>query len=434
VDVERALVSRALISQSFVGINERNIEPHHFLQRPSTDPITHNPVPYSGEVFEWMMEHQRRYNAVPSMELARVRFPNYEFVQTTDVIEVLLDEFVAAVGRREMIRATRAMAVAADDPSQWTSASDVLFEIASSVARSMPGSNVTKFSDSLNLLALYHERERTGETPGMSLAVPELDAITYGAQPRDLIIVQAFLNVGKSSYTIKTAADAYFKHGRTGLVHSLEMDGDKLAMRWAAIAADFSYRAAKRLQLTEEEKRRWHDVGERAANAKFEKDLYVIDDDRHPTVDKIYADIQKWQPDFCVVDTIDEVKAPAHVKEIWAQQGWVAAELKGVARSTNKIIFACAQAGRDAEKDGATLGNTANSIGIPRKADIVVGLHATPDMIKRHQTEFRLLKIRDDEGVGEKIIKYWNRGTMEIRDWLPTDSVATKPVTQGASA
>lgn len=401
----------------------RQIEPHHFLQRKKGDT---NQIPLPGEVFAWMMDHLRRYSAVPSIDLAKARWPLFEFIEVSDPIEAIIDDFDRNIKRRELIHMCRELAEVCDDWDRIADADVIAFEAASALAKSVPNSTVTRYSDSLNRLALYRARQETGDVPGISLIVPEIDAFTYGIQPNDLCIIEGFLGVKKSSLAVLICAKAYFERGETSLFHSLEMDGDKLAARWDAYAADFRYSAMKRLQLTDVDLQKWEEAGERASDTRFDKDILVIDDVRRPTADRIYSDIQKWRPQFSIIDTIDEVRAPANLKAHWEQQDYVARELKGVARSTKTALFGIAQAGRDAEQDGATLGNVAGSITIPRKADVVIGLHATPQMKKMHQIEFRLLKNRDDKGEGTKFTKYWDPGMMDIRPWTQSDAVATK--------
>lgn len=426
MDAERVLVSRVLKTQSLDAVLSRDIESHHFIQRAKDDT---NEVPMSGEVFSWIMQHHRRYGAAPSMELARATWPLFEVVEDSNPTDVLLDQFLRAVSRREMILATRQLSGKIDEFPTWEpefNAADFFFEVASAVARSLPSTSITRYSDSLNRLALYKQREETGETPGISLAVPMLDTITYGAQPGDLVIIQGFLGNGKSSLAIMICAIEYFEKGRTGLFKSLEMDGDKLAARWDAYAAGFEYRALKRLELGEGDLQKWEEAGERAANSKFEKDILVDDRSLKPTAEQIYSDVMRWRPDFTVVDTLDEVRAPSNYKQHWEQQDYVARELKGVARTTRKPLFGIAQSGRDAEKEGSKLGNVAGSISIPRKADIVIAVDADQTMKKLNKCNFTVLKNRDDNGEGTVVPMHWDRSKMRLREWRPTDNIAVK--------
>jgi replicative DNA helicase len=416
-----------LKTQSFDAINVRAIESHHFIQRVKGDT---SPVPMPGEVFSWMMQHHRRYGTVPSIELTRAAHPLFQFIEVSDPMDVVIDQFIRQLSRRELILVTREFATEVDRSRSWApdfDVADYMFEVVASAIRGLPSTEVVRYSDSLDRLALYKQREEMGGgTPGISLAIPVFDDFTYGAQPGDLVVIEGFLGIGKSSLAVMIAALSYFMDGKTSFFKSLEMDADKLVARWDSYAAKFQYSAMKRLKLDDGDKQRWEEAGERAYSSKLEKDMIVDSADSKPTADKIYSDVMRWRPDLAIVDTLDELRAPSHLKSVWEQQDFAARELKGVARVTRKPMFGIAQAGRDAEKDGATLGNIANSISIPRKADIVIGLHATPDMKKRHMCEFRLLKNRDDEGEGTYVNQYWDRKSMVLREWRPADAIATK--------
>lgn len=401
----------------------RSIEPHHFVERRKGDT---SPVPLPGEVYAWMVGHLRRYRSVPSMELARSIFPSFEFIDSTDSLEAIVDQMVALVKRRELIEGLREGARIADDPERVKDAEVHMFEIAAALARAVPSSSISRFSDSLNLLKLYEERERTGQTPGVSFAVPELDALTYGGQRHEMVIIEGFLGQRKSSLAVAMSAKAYFERGQTPLFFSLEMEGEKLQQKWIAMQAGFQYSAIKRLELEGGDKENWKRIAERAFECRFEKDILVRDDMRRPTEDQLYAEIERWKPDFFVVDTLDEVRAPSYYKSLHERQDHIARELKGICRSTKRMGLVVAQANRDAATEGAKIANIAGSITIARKADIAIGLHADDTMKKMHKIRFELLKNRDDGGEGTICNAYFNPGTMELRPWLPTDNIMAK--------
>lgn len=424
MDVERALVSKLATTQSMTEVLARSLEPHHFLQRQKGDT---SPEPLPGEVYAWMIQHIRLYRSVPSMGLAQARFPRFQFVQATDSIEALLEQMIRQIKRRELITGIRQLSEIADDPERVSDAEIFAFEIAAELARAVPSSVITRFSDSMSRLELNKIRAENGMLPGISLVVPEIDDYTYGAQDHEMAIIQGFLGMGKSTLAVNVCAKAYFEDGKTPLFFSFEMEGDKLAARWDSYAAQVSYKAMKRGQLQPEDYDKWMRVAEKAAESKFEKDILVIADERRPTSDFIYGQIERWRPAFSVVDTIDEVRAPSYVRGFHETHDYVARELKGVARATKRPLIAVAQSGRDAAEQGSTLQNVAGSITIPRKADIVIGVHSTPDQKKANMVEFSLLKNRDDEGEGIKWTKFWNKGTGEIRPWTPEDGIPKKP-------
>jgi hypothetical protein len=390
-------------------------------------------VPLCGEVFAWMMAHERRYAVAPSMELTRSVFPLFEFIEVPDPLDVVLDQFLRYVARREMILASRALAVKIDEFAKWEPDFDpatFVFENASSFARSIPNTSVMRYSDSLDRLALHRQREaEPGKLPGLSLGVPRLDDLTYGIQDSDLTVIEGFLSAGKSSYAVMICAIAYFEQGKTPYYKTLEADGDKLMARWDAYAMGVQYRALKRLELGEGDLAKWEKMGELAANSRFEKDVLVDDVDYRPSADKVFSDVQRWQPGLTVIDTIDEMSAPAHYKKGWEQQDEIAKGLKGVARRT-KVPDLRHRPGRARGRAGRRHARQRRrqSISIPRKADVVVGLHATDQMKKVKQVEVRALKIRDDEGQGEKMTMHWDRDRMQLRPWTPADAIATRPV------
>lgn len=424
MDVERRLISSVARSQNMEPLLAHDIQPHHFLQRKDHDQ-SEEPTP--GEVYAWMLSSLRRFRSVPSLDLLRSRFPSFEISESSDGVAALLENFLTLVNRRLVGEYGRDMAKLADDPSRLLDAEALVFEGARDLARSMPGSNVARFSDAMSLLDLYKEREVTGKTPGISFSMQWLDDLTYGIQNHQMMIIEAFLGQKKSSWAVKMCGDAYFLRNQTPMFFSFEMDTDDLIEKWISVAAGIKYEAIERLELGEGDLKKWYEVAEKAEEAKFEKDILLFDDERRPTDDYIYSKIIQWSPSFAVVDTIDEVRAPSSCRTSYERGDHVARELKGITRQTRTPLVVIAQANRSAAQDGASLDNIADSITIARKADIAVGMHATIAQKEAHMCEFTLLKNRNGAGEGTKKPMYFHPGTMELRPWVQRDSIASKP-------
>lgn len=423
MDIERRIVSAMARTQSMKAALSHGLESHHFLQRKLGD---ESPEPLPGEVYDWMLEHLRRFKSVPSLELLRLRWPEFRVIDSTDSPGALLEEMMRLINRRLVGGYARKMAELADDPSRLLDAESIVFEHARELVREMPGSNATRYSDALSMLDLYKEKAATGQTPGVSFGMQWLDDITYGIQRHEMMIIEAFLGQRKSSWALKMCADAYFLRDQTPMFFSFEMDADKLVEKWISVAARFKHEAIGRLELGEGDLERWEEVGMRAEDARLDKDIIVFDDERRPTEDYIYSKLVQWEPSFAVVDTIDEVRAPAHCRTSYERGDYVARELKGITRQMKIPLVAVAQANREAALSGASISNIADSITIPRKADIVVGMHATEEQKRSHMCEFTLLKNRSGGGEGMKSTMYFHPGTMELRSWLPSDNVPAR--------
>lgn len=409
---------------------ERSIEPHHFVQRRVGDTT---PQPLPGEVYAWMMDHLRRYKSQASWPVIQVTFPAFEWWDAGSAVEPLIDMLHAMVMQRELRAGIRALSELHDSGTQQDllEADVRVFDIAAELVRAVPSHKVTRLSDAQQRLDRYREQERQGFSPGLSMVLPFLDHLTKGGiQGHELMIWLGFLGVGKSSIAMAQCAKAYLQEDpKSGMVFSLEMEGEELAAKWDSMMAKFSYDNMKKLVLTDDEKNRFEQYAERASNARFERDIMVIDDLQNVTSSTIQAKMEQFRPDFVVVDTLDEVRAPSHLKTLWEQQAWAARELKGIARYTKKPVIAVAQAGRDAEEHGASLNNIAGSIDIARKADIIVGLHATPQMKQSNMMKLSVLKNRRGVGDGTNELFYWDIGTMTFRKWQPQDAAATPPPT-----
>ncbi|MEI6179445.1 MAG: replicative DNA helicase [Chloroflexales bacterium] len=78
-------------------------------------------------------------------------------------------------------------------------------------------------------------QERRGEVAGVATGYPDLDALTGGLQPSDLIILAARPSVGKTSLALSLAYNVAF-HGRSTVgIFSLEMSRDQLVQRILAM-------------------------------------------------------------------------------------------------------------------------------------------------------------------------------------------------------
>lgn len=76
--------------------------------------------------------------------------------------------------------------------------------------------------------ALYHSGD---SITGLATGLTDLDELTSGLQPSDLIIVAGRPSMGKTTLVMNIAEHAAIKSSKPVLVFSMEMPGDSLAMR-----------------------------------------------------------------------------------------------------------------------------------------------------------------------------------------------------------
>lgn len=78
-------------------------------------------------------------------------------------------------------------------------------------------------------------QERRGEVAGVATGYPDLDGLTGGLQPSDLIILAARPSVGKTSLALSLAYNVAFLSNATVGIFSLEMSRDQLVQRVLAM-------------------------------------------------------------------------------------------------------------------------------------------------------------------------------------------------------
>lgn len=66
---------------------------------------------------------------------------------------------------------------------------------------------------------------------GLSTGYQDLDEMTSGLQPADLVVIAGRPSMGKTAFAINIAENAAIKHNKPVLIFSMEMPGEALAMR-----------------------------------------------------------------------------------------------------------------------------------------------------------------------------------------------------------
>ena len=143
--------------------------------------------------------------------------------------------------RREMIAGLHTLlASAADESVDLSDALADLHRLAGHLESGAVSNNCLRdmerlMQDTLEQMDKRVENNRNGIT-GIPTGLRELDRLTAGWQPSDLIIIAARPSVGKTAFALHLALAA----GRAGkhvLVNSLEMQGERLGDRWLCAQA-----------------------------------------------------------------------------------------------------------------------------------------------------------------------------------------------------
>lgn len=204
---------------------------------------------------------------------------------------------------------------------------------------------------------------------GIASGFPDLDEVTSGWQPADLVIVAARPAVGKSTILGQWIVEAGRK-GYRGLVFSMEMPPAKMV---------------ERMLLSDASLERWDlKVQDKAyprlamAMARLQKHPTLFDTRESPTLAQIRSRAvslsKRAKLDYIAVDYIQRVAFDERLEERIGV-GRTVQGLKSLARHLNIPILTAAQLSRAADSKEPTLADLAESGKIEREADIIAFLH-----------------------------------------------------------
>ncbi len=255
---------------------------------------------------------------------------------------------------------------------------------------------------------LYEQKEKiTGIPTGFS----DLDDMTAGLQPSDLIIVAGRPSAGKTSLALGMALNAALHKPKSYKVaiFSLEMSKEQLCMRLLSAAGSLDMHRIRTGQLHRED---WSSLT-RAASALTESKIY-IDDTPGITALQMRAKIRRQRAetglDLVVVDYLQLMSGAIDSENRQQEISDISRSLKSVAKELNIPVLALSQLSRAVESrqdKRPLLADLRESGAIEQDADLVMMIYRK-DMYASQQGEVE--EVADPEHVAEIIISKHRNG------------------------
>ncbi len=235
---------------------------------------------------------------------------------------------------------------------------------------------------------------KKGELTGVTSGFKDLDAMTFGFQRQEMIIVAARPSMGKTSFALNIAeAAAMPKPGKgepvPALIFSLEMSSSQLALRMLCSRARVNLKLL-RDGLVSRDGREVNDLG-RAAE-EFKKAPVLIDDSSNLTIMEMRAKARRIYArrklGLVVVDYLQLVSGTDPRAPREQQVAEVSRGLKAMAKELDLPVIVLSQLNRSSEKENRTprLSDLRESGSIEQDADVVLMLSRPKDADERFQT------------------------------------------------
>jgi replicative DNA helicase len=230
-------------------------------------------------------------------------------------------------------------------------------------------------------------RDKKGGITGLRTGFSNLDQLTAGLQPEELIILAARPSMGKSAFAMNVAMNIA-KRNKEGKAHvaifSLEMSNNQLVSRMLSSEGNIQNSKIKSGKLSTKE---WKHF-ETTIQALKTMNIH-FDDSGSVTVQDIRAKCRKLSQegklDFVVIDYLQLIKSFRNSGNRQEEVANISRSLKQMARELKIPIMALSQLSREVEKRDdkkPVLADLRESGSIEQDADIVMFLYR-PDYYKK---------------------------------------------------
>ena len=269
------------------------------------------------------------------------------------------------------------------------------------------------------LVKSFEHLEKLSQNRGKIVGVPtgysDLDKVTGGFQPSDLIIIAARPAMGKTSFALNIAQGAAIRNNVPVAIFSLEMSEEQLGNRLIWSEAKLNGEKFRSGNIADEEWRTIAMVVGRISSAPI-----YIDDTPGNTVTEIKAKCKRLQLErglgLVVIDYLQLMQSGKKTESRQNEVAEISRSLKVMAKELNIPVIALSQLSRATAQRSdhrPQLSDLRESGSIEQDADMVMFLHRPdyydPDTEEKNIAECIIAKHRN--GPVCKIKLYWNGDT-----------------------
>ncbi len=220
--------------------------------------------------------------------------------------------------------------------------------------------------------------EKGGSVTGVSTGFLDLDQMTAGLQPADLIIVAGRPSMGKTTFAMNIAENVAIKEQLPVAVFSMEMPGDHLAMRMMSSLGRIDQHRLRIGQLEDEEWPRMTSAINILAGTKL-----FIDDTPALTPTDLRARARRLVREhgrlgLIVIDYLQLMQCPGAGENRTAEISEISRGLKGLAKELDVPVIALSQLNRNLEQrpnKRPVMSDLRESGSLEQDADVIIFIY-----------------------------------------------------------
>jgi len=250
---------------------------------------------------------------------------------------------------------------------------------------------------------ILHQRyENKGALSGLATGFVDLDEMTAGLQPGDLIIIAARPSMGKSTLAVNIAEHTALKARKAVAVYSMEMPSSQLAFRLIASTGRIDQQHLRTGNLEEED---WPRVT--TAMALLAETRIIIDDTPALSPAELRARARRLKRQYdiglIIVDYLQLMAVPGSRENRATEISEISRGLKALAKELNVPVIALSQLNRSLEQrtdKRPMMADLRESGAIEQDADVILFIY---------RDEY-YNKDSPDKGIAEVIVSKQRNG------------------------
>lgn len=221
--------------------------------------------------------------------------------------------------------------------------------------------------------------QQNNNMTGVPTGYKDLDLITSGLQPSDMVLIAARPSMGKTALGLNIAQNASFRGKKTVAFFSLEMSCEQLIMRIISGETEVN---SKKIKLGTQSDGEWKKITV-LNSAVQESDVRLfIDDTSGISVGEVRSKLRKLKAtqglDMVVIDYLQLMSTTQRTENRQQEISVISRELKALAKELSCPVVALSQLSRSPESRGdrrPILSDLRESGAIEQDADVVILLY-----------------------------------------------------------
>ncbi|HDM77254.1 MAG TPA: replicative DNA helicase [Deltaproteobacteria bacterium] len=226
------------------------------------------------------------------------------------------------------------------------SAEKIIFDIAESKFQSSYFHIKDVVKESIELIEKLYERREL--VTGVPSGYKDLDRLTAGFQPGDLVIIAGRPSMGKTAFALNIARNASIDNDVPVAFFSLEMSRQQLSLRLMSSEARVDSHRIRSGFLSQEESRKLVEAADIISNAKI-----LIDDSPSLSALEIRAKARRMKAEhnieLLIVDYLQMMKGNSRLEQREQIISEISRSLKALAKELNIPVLALSQLNRNVE-------------------------------------------------------------------------------------